>query len=399
MPRSLALPFVLLLIAPACMGGPSEVAPADASTAAPTPSPVPVREKTVLSDVYKIDAKYSSMLGPWGQDEVYLWDAPEPELLWIVGYETTVIDAGTSAAMSQEFMCHANLDFDVQRYYDDFDTKYGLSGRVFTLSQGQQDIRFPDGFGIPIISTQPLTLTTQVLNLNLPKPDLDVRHQVTVRYVRDSELQGREMVPMYQGAVQGFKALEGTGLVYGVENPEMEEHGAGCEVGSSAIKDDVDYDRLGRKFTAHWVVEPGREVTRTLVTEFLNLEFDTTVHYIAVHLHPFAESLELLDRTTGEVVYRAEPKASQGRIGIDSIPYYTSVVGKPMYKDHEYELVAVYNNTSSEPVDSMAVMYLYMKDPTFKKPDLTRVGRRPEPEPEAPRGKAPGMGKDDPPRM
>jgi len=157
----------------------------------------------------------------------------------------------------------------------------------------------------------------------------------------------------------------------------MAEHGAGCAVGSSAVKGDVDLDKHGREFTAHWVVEPGREVTRTLVTEFLNLDFDTRAHYIAVHLHPFAESLELLDRTTGEVVYRSEPVAAEGRIGVERIPFYASAVGRPMYKDHEYELVAVYNNTSSEPVDSMAVMYLYMTDPYFKKPDLSHVGRRP----------------------
>ena len=46
-------------------------------------------------------------------------------------------------------------------------------------------------------------------------------------------------------------------------------------------------------FSGHWVVPPGRQENRTLVTEWLNLRFDTTVHYIAVHLHPFAESLEL----------------------------------------------------------------------------------------------------------
>ena len=41
---------------------------------------------------------------------------------------------------------------------------------------------------------------------------------------------------------------------------------------------------------------------RTLVTELMSLPYDTTVHYIAVHLHPFAESLELIDLTTGKNV-------------------------------------------------------------------------------------------------
>lgn len=367
MPRLLPL---LALVLAGCLGGETTTAEA---TQRVEPAPLPVREKTVFSDAYHIDAMYRSMRGPWGQQHVYLWESPEPELLWITGYETHVVDAESHEDIGQQFMCHANLDFDVQQYYDDFNLTHGLSGRVFTLSQGQQHIQFPEGFGIPILSTQPLKLTTQVLNLNLPEPDLNVRHQVTIEYVRDSELSGREMTPIFQGAVQGFKSLGSEGLVYGVEDPEMEEHGAGCAVGSSAIQDDIDYDRLGREFTAHWVVEPGYEETRTLVTEFLNLEFDTTVHYIAVHLHPFAESLELIDRTTGETVFRADVDGSEDRVGIDRVPYYSSPVGKKVYADHEYELVSIYDNTSGEPVDSMAVMYLYLKDTSWNKPDLDKL--------------------------
>ena len=40
-------------------------------------------------------------------------------------------------------------------------------------------------------------------------------------------------------------------------------------MGQAAIAGDVDEDRLGQKFTAHWVVEPGLEVNRTDVgTQF-----------------------------------------------------------------------------------------------------------------------------------
>ena len=39
-------------------------------------------------------------------------------------------------------------------------------GRLFTLSQGQLEIDFPPGFGMPIWSDEDLNLTAQVLNLN-----------------------------------------------------------------------------------------------------------------------------------------------------------------------------------------------------------------------------------------
>src|SRR5690606_30408082 len=143
--------------------------------------------------------------------------------------------------------------------------------------------------------------------------------------------------------------------------------------------------------TAHWVVEPGREVTRTLATEFLNLQFDTVAHYIAVHLHPFAESLELIDRTAGVTVFKAEATNAKDRVGLDHVPFLVSEAGIPVSKDHEYELVAVYNNTSGEPVDSMAVMYLYMADPHFKKPDLSKLAPRTPAESTTPDGEPPSM--------
>lgn len=332
----------------------------------------PVHERTILSPPYKIEEKYRSMLGPYGQQDVYLVEAPEPELLWITGYETEVVDAADGSEVSQEFMCHANLDFEAREYMEIFRMRHGVSGRVFTLSQGQQRIDFPDGFGIPIVSTQPLQLTTQVLNLNLEDPDMTVRHRVTVEFVRDREVPpDRPIQPLYQAAVQGLKSLEDQGIHYGLgeEHVDTALHGPSCGVGMAAVPEAQETDPLGRQFTSHWVVEPGREVNRSLVTRFLNLPWDTTAHYIAVHLHPFAESLELIDRTTGETVFRAEVDPADGKIGIDRVDHLASAEGIPLYADHEYELVSVYDNTSGEAQDSMAVMYMYLLDHGFRRPE------------------------------
>lgn len=366
------LPCLALCMAAIVACDPEPAAqPAAPPVVAPTPPPK-VHTFSITSPEYHIDRKYASMFGPDALQEVRLLDGP-PELLWITGYQTTVVSAETGEALSQEFMCHANLDLDVQRYYEVFPTRVPLSGRVFTLSQGQQNIELPAGFGIPVWSGDPLRLTTQVLNLNLEAPNLDVKHQVNIHFVRDAELTA-PMRPLFQAAAQGFKAL-GEAKHYGVEGDESDPstHGEGCAVGMSAVEGDVDEDRLGQKFTAHWVVEPGREEAVTNVTRFLNLPYDTRAHYIAVHLHPFAESLSLRDRTTGETLFTSKTRPSEGRIGIDQIDYFESVEGLPLYKDHEYELLSVYNNTSSEPVDSMAVMYLYLLDQTFGKPDVASL--------------------------
>jgi hypothetical protein len=359
-------PMVWLLAACSLLSEGQSVSPAEAAM----PQIAKVHTKTVVSKRYHIDKKYPSMRGPYGFDGVTLLDTDSPELLWITGYRTLVVDAVTEEPLSQEWMCHANLDFDATEYYERFPKAPPISGRLFTLSQGQQDISFPEGFGIPVTSDLPITLATQVLNLNLDEADLSVKHKVEIDFVRDAEVQG-DMIPLFQGAVEGFKALE-EARYYGYDESEVdpETHGPGCSVGQAAIAGDSDVDGQGQKFTAHWVVPPGREVNVTNVTKFLNLPYDTTAHYIAVHLHPFAESLVLKDLTTGEVVFDADVQNSKGRIGLDRVEYFSSREGLKLFKDHQYELTSVYENTSGESVDSMAVMYLYMHDKRFQKPAL-----------------------------
>jgi hypothetical protein len=122
-------------------------------------------------------------------------------------------------------------------------------------------------------------------------------------------------------------------------------------------------DALGRKFTGHWVVPPGREERRTLVNELLAIPYDTTIHYIGVHLHPFAESLELRDLTTGETLYRARARGPDAGIGLAHVEHYASAEGIPLYADHDYEMVSVYDNTSGEDQDAMATFFIYLRDP------------------------------------
>jgi hypothetical protein len=327
---------------------------------------------TLVSQSYHIDRLYPSMTGPSSVENVDLWPADRPELLWITGYRTTVVDAETQAPLSQEWMCHANLDFEPVDYAEIFPTAPPLSGRVFTLSQGQQDIHFPPGFGIPITNDTPLQLVTQVLNLNVEAPDLRVRHVVEIRFLRDLELT-TPMVALFQAAAEGMKAID-EARAYGVAQAEFDqdEHGLGCSVGSPALAGDFDVDSHGQRFSAHWEVPPGREVNATNATRFLSLPYDTRAHAIAVHLHPWAESLTLRDLTTGTDLFTARVTPSEGRVGIDRVDAFESVEGMQLHKGHEYEVVSVYDNKSGKSADSMAVFYLYLADRDFVKPDLDR---------------------------
>lgn len=375
-------------------------AASSAAAASVTPKTKPkVYERVVLSPVYEVDKIYKSMTGPQSTEQLNLEDLKEPELLWIVGFEAVMVEPDGESQISQEFMCHTNLDMDPAGHQRLFEQKKITTGRLFTLSQGQYRIDMPEGFGIPILSTEALNLNTQVLNLNDSEAERKVRHKVIMRYQRDKELT-EPMTPLYVAGAYGLKLLDGQDGHYGMASTTEKkaasghahhathEHPDGHDHGSAPSSSEVDHtaclpgenagqntfgDGMGRKFTGHWVVEPGREVNHTRVTKLMDLPFDTTLHYVAVHLHPFAESLTLEDLTTGEVVYEAKTKQAERGVGLAQVDFFSSEKGIPLYADHEYELISVYENTSGEAQDSMAVMNLYLADKEFEKPDLTNL--------------------------
>ncbi len=127
-------------------------------------------------------------------------------------------------------------------------------------------------------------------------------------------------------------------------------------------------DRFGRKFAGHWILPPGRQENKTLVTNWMNLPGDATVHYIASHLHPFATTLLLKNLTTGETVFSSNASGYADKIGLSNVTTFADTDGIPLDGDHEYELTSVYTNTSGEDQEAMAVMYLYLFDEEFRRP-------------------------------
>jgi hypothetical protein len=330
-----------------------------------TAKPIPVESRVVYSEPFTIDTLYASMRGPYRQLKVQLADSTSHELVWVVGYEAAIVDADTREPRSSEFMCHSNVDLDMARHRQIFGWQKYPSRRLFTLSEGQTEVRLPDGFGIPLRSDEPLSVTAQVLNHNHRGAALRVRQRVTVHFVRDRALR-RPLVALYQRAVSTLVRLDGPDGGYGTEVDEHAAHGHGGAEGMAA--DTMPYrDRSGRSFAGHWVVKPGREVRRTPVSGWLDLEEDMTIHFVSVHLHPFAESLALRDVTTGETVLASAAENRPERIGLARVDQIATPTGITLRQDHEYELVSAYNNTSGADRTAMAVMYLYVADTEFQR--------------------------------
>jgi hypothetical protein len=322
-----------------------------------------IESKVVYSDAFTIDTTWASMKGPYRVMDVTLTDSTTHELVWVVGYEAGIVDADTKAAKSSEFMCHSNVDLDMARHRQLFGWQKFPSRRLFTLSEGQTEVNLPAGFGIPLRSDEPLSVTAQVLNHNYHGAPIRVRQKITVHYIRDRALT-RPLVPLYQRGVNTLVKLDGPGGAYGsdVDDHDMEHMGADGMAADSAPY----HDHEGRTFSGHWVVKPGREVRTTPINGWLDMRQDLKVHYVAVHLHPFAESLQLRDVTTGQTVLASKAENRPERIGLSRVEQIASPEGITLHKDHQYELVSAYNNTTNQDRTAMAVMYLYVEDTEFQ---------------------------------
>jgi hypothetical protein len=355
--------------------------------AAIAPSGVPTQNYRVLSQIYTIDKKYRSMEGPSSVQKITLGEKKNPELLWITGIRTEMVTEDGSTPQLAELMCHVNVDLDPNYHQALFDLKRPVGSRLITLSQGMLSAKVPAGYGFPIASNEPLLLFTQVLNLNIENPkNMKVRHRVTIDYIRDRDA-NPPIKPLFNLGASGMVQLDGNPLALASMPSAADATAAGgghtgtsCLIGARApngTSSSADYvDPQGRHMTGHWIVPPGRQVNHSDVTWFMNLPFDTRMHYAAVHLHPFATELALRDTTTNKDVVRARATNPMAGVGLTRVDRFTSVEGVPLYKSHKYEIVSVYDNPTKENVDSMASIFLGLDDPEFVKPTATLLARR-----------------------
>jgi hypothetical protein len=320
----------------------------------------------VYSDAFTIDTTWASMQGPYRVMDVTLTDTTTHEIVWVVGYEAAIVDADSREPKSSEFMCHSNVDVDMARHRQIFGWQKFPSRRLFTLSEGQTEVNLPDGFGVPLRSDEPLSVTAQVLNHNYHGAPIRVRQRITVHYIRDHALR-RPLVPLYQRGINTLVRLDGPDGSYNSEvmDHDMHEHAGPQGMGADSVPY---HDHEGRTFAGHWVVKPGREVRTTPINGWLDMRQDLKVHYVAVHLHPFAESLTLRDVTTGQTVLASKAENRPERIGLARVDQIASAKGITLHKDHQYELVSAYNNTTGQNRTAMAVMYLYVEDTEFRRP-------------------------------
>jgi hypothetical protein len=121
----------------------------------------------------------------------------------------------------------------------------------------------------------------------------------------------------------------------------------------------------GDNLSGHWVIFPGKESYYYDITDQLQLTDSTTMHHIATHLHPFAETLAFRDKTLGTILFTSEAKNYSNKIGLKNVSYFSSIEGIMLYPDHNYELVLETDNTTTINQDMMASMFVFLYDKTL----------------------------------
>ena len=115
----------------------------------------------------------------------------------------------------------------------------------------------------------------------------------------------------------------------------------------------------GTTATDHWLVPPGRQVVRSDVRAGA-IQFDGMIHFIKIHLHPYGESVALVDKATGEEVWKGRANNHPERAHLLAVDSYSDTAGIPIHRERDYELITVYDNPTDRPIDAMAVMRLYV---------------------------------------
>lgn len=285
-----------------------------------------VSTRTVELGPLRIDGIYRSMEGAFQRAAL-----DTTGMGWITGFRTEVVEAATGRSMGDEFFCHSQLQL-------------ATGARLMVAATGIRELAFPAGFGIPIDQIlgdldapwREVSLLGMVLNNFDESLDTDVKLRFLVDYV-------------------GTEAPEPVRRLYRASATILPDR-PGVEVLEGEPLTAVTTPRAAHGKTGHWVVPPGTQVIRQRYRGLI--PGDTRVHYAAVHLHHFGRSVELRNLTTGEVLWRTEAEYD-GRGRIVQIPVYSSAEGFRMPANHEYELETVYRNTTDQPVDAMATMYLY----------------------------------------
>lgn len=311
------------------------------------------KEYKMLSPAFIIDGIYKSMEGPKASRYIQLDQSDK--LLWITGFKVKAVDAKTNETLSNDYICHMNVDINDAQYYSQWHLEDRIGKqypRMTSLSHGLEHFDFPKGYGVPIIGKDFLFVTTQTLNHNQPDIFKKVKHEVAVNY----EAYNKTQKPLMSKTVYIQLPFDKNDPFKGPLDPGSNE----CI--PVETKNHTYCDKAGNMLSGHWVIPTGTKTYRSSISEQLQIKDSLRLHFSAPHVHPFATAISVYDKTIAKTIFTCKVRNYKNKIGLEKIETFSSEKGIWLYGNHEYELVMTCNNTSKTDQDMMGSMFLFFYD-------------------------------------
>ncbi len=299
------------------------------------------------------------------------------ELYWFKGIKLTVLDETDLPLPTAEFICHFNLDIDPAKRNELFPQgERTINTRLISLTQGQTELYFPEGFGVPVASDEVWRFGFQAANRTTDK-HRRLKHRCTVYFITDSEL------------AQPVKALHWhvpyCTVVVDRDTPKaaLAAHQAGpsCLSSSPGVLApnrgshlSLLTDSQGRRLSGHWVVPPGKHTYSSEIVDERDPGFaqkDRRIHALWTHLHPLCVSTSLVECNgkSRRKLYAVNIKTkTAGGLEIKHIDAVSSRAGIPLSAGRRYELEGTYLNGTGVPQDSMISHGIFFAEESFAKP-------------------------------
>ena len=312
-----------------------------------------MQQYKMISPAFLIDGIYKSIEGPKASNYVQL--SQDSTLLWITGFHVKALDSKTKKPISNDFICHTNIDFNDANYWTSFHLTDRIGKqypRMTSLSHGLENFSFPKGYGVPMKGNDWLFVTTQSLNHNLPDANYLIKHEVAIDYLKDNQ----SIKPLMSRTVFIM-------LPYDKNDPFKEPLDPGANQCIPVETKNHSYDDgKGNMLSGHWVIPTGKNTYRSSIDGQLQMTDSLRLHAAAIHVHPFATSILIFDKTANKVIFKSNVTNHQKNIGLSKIDAFSSEAGIWMYQNHHYDLVMEVNNTTAIPQDMMGSMFLFFYD-------------------------------------
>ena len=310
---------------------------------------------TFTTPTFVISNIYKSMEGP-KSDTYMAIDDTKDELLYLTSFKTKAFSADEKRRMPNDFVCHTNFEYRDGEHYNRWDFTERINQtypRITSISNGIEAFELPEGFGFPVFSNERILLNAQALNHNVTDSTFHVKHKIEIGYTKHKD---KQLTPLQPKTIYMM-------FPFDIENPFV---GPTDDLPNACVpvetKNHTYYDDKGNPLSGHWIFSPGKHSYRFDASKQLAIKDSIRLHQVTSHLHPFAERLKLVNKTTQEVIYDCVSENFDDKIGLKNTPTFTSKEGVWMYAGHVYEMTLEVNNTSDKDQEMMASMAIFYYD-------------------------------------